>query len=101
MAVYVDDMNAPFGRMIMCHMIADTQSELLEMCDKIDLPRKWIQYEGHPWKEHFDVNKAKKKLAIENGAIEITQRELGKKLKKRLKCVKKIHKKHGSKYVDE
>lgn len=68
--VYVDNMEAPFGRMIMCHMFADTHEELVEMVDKIKINRKWIQYEG-TYKEHFDICKAKKKLAVENGAKEV------------------------------
>lgn len=75
MAVYVDNFNAGFGRMIMCHMIADTTEELLEMVDKIGVNRKWIQYPGTP-REHFDICLSKKKKAIENGAKEITAREL-------------------------
>jgi len=38
--VYVDDMRAPFGRLVMCHMIADTDGELLEMADRIGVQRR-------------------------------------------------------------
>jgi hypothetical protein len=75
MAVYVDNMEAGFGRMIMCHMIADTQKELLEMCDKIGVQRKWIQNYNSP-REHFDICMSKRKKAVEAGAKEITMREL-------------------------
>ena len=54
MTVYVDDMRASFGRMVMCHMIADTTDELLAMVDQIGINQKWIQYPGKP-KEHFDI----------------------------------------------
>ena len=63
MAVYIDSFNAPYGRMLMCHMIADTKEELLEMADKIGVQRKWIQKEG-THHEHFDVCLSKKKKAI-------------------------------------
>ena len=43
MSVYVDDMEAGFGRMVMCHMWADTLDELLEMADAIGVQRKWLQ----------------------------------------------------------
>ena len=77
MSVYVDTMEAPFGRMIMCHLWADTLDELLSMVDKIGVQRKWIQ--GHPtlsfgkhrnasW-VHFDISQTKKALAIRHGAI--------------------------------
>ena len=42
MAVYVDNMQVGFGRMKMCHMIADSQKELLEMCDKIGVQHNGI-----------------------------------------------------------
>lgn len=78
MSVYVDDMQAPFGNMVMCHMWADTEAELLDMADKIGVHRKWIQ--GHPtlsfgkhrnasW-VHFDIAKSKRTLAVKAGAVE-------------------------------
>ncbi len=73
--VYVDNFNAPYGRMVMCHLIADTQIELLEFVDKIGVQRKWIQNIGTP-REHFDIALSKKKLAIKLGAKEINMREL-------------------------
>lgn len=73
--VYVDDMEAPYGNMIMCHMIADTQLELFEMADKIGVQRKWVQ-DYNTNREHFDIALTKKKLAIQYGAKQITMREL-------------------------
>lgn len=73
--VYIDSYNAKFGRMIMCHMMADTSEELLEMADKIGVKRKWIQHAGTP-KEHFDVCLQMKKKALELGATEVGWREI-------------------------
>lgn len=73
--VYVDNFNAPYRNMVMCHMIADTTEELLEMCDRIGVQRKWIQNAG-TWQEHFDICASKKKKVIAAGAKEISVREL-------------------------
>ena len=73
MAVYVDSANIPYGRMIMCHMVADTLDELHAMADKIGIKRKWFQEKSTL---HYDVSKSKKKLAIEFGAVEIDRRQL-------------------------
>ena len=59
----------------MSHMAADTTEELLEMADRIDLPRRWLQNEGRRL-EHFDISVSKRRLAVKNGAIEVTMREL-------------------------
>jgi len=71
MTVYVDDMRAPFGRLIMCHMIADTDEELHAMADRIGVSRKWHQC------DHYDVALSKRALAVAAGAVEITWRQCG------------------------
>lgn len=76
MAVYVDNMQASFGRMKMCHMMADTTEELLAMADLIGVDRKWIQHPGR-YSEHFDIAMSKRALAVEAGAIEVDRRRLG------------------------
>ncbi|MDD2063015.1 DUF4031 domain-containing protein [Pseudomonas sp. 25571] len=74
MTVYVDDMNAGYGRMKMCHMFADSTDELLAMADKIGVQRKWIQHAGTV-KEHFDICLSKRAKAIGMGAVAITYPE--------------------------
>lgn len=74
MPVYIDDYNAPYRSMIMCHMVADTTEELLDMCTKIGVAHKWIQYKG-TYNEHFDICLTKKKKALQQGAIEIGFRD--------------------------
>jgi len=76
MTVYVDDMEAPFGRMLMCHMIASTEDELLAMADRIGVARQWHQYPG-THRSHFDIAKSKRALAVAAGAQEITWRQCG------------------------
>lgn len=77
MTVYVDDVAHPFGRMLMCHLWADSLEELLEFVDRIGVDRKWIQ--GHQtlslpearkasW-VHFDIAKSKKAKALKLGAV--------------------------------
>lgn len=83
MAVYIDNFNAPYGRMIMCHMVEDTSAELLEMARKIGVNKKWIQYPG-TYNEHFDVCLQMKKNGISLGAIEIGFREYAEFCNKRL-----------------
>lgn len=82
MSVYVDDMEAGYRNMKMCHMLADTEEELIEMAKQIGVQLKWHQYKG-TYKSHFDICKSKKELAIRFGAILIDGKEVGKILKKK------------------
>lgn len=76
MTCYVDDMRAPFGRLVMCHMLADSDEELLAMADRIGVQRKWHQYPGSH-RSHFDIALSKRALAVAAGAREITWRQSG------------------------
>ncbi len=76
MPVYVDDMEAAYGRMKMCHMVATTDEELHAMADRIGVARKWHQ--APPKHDsHYDIALSKRALAIAAGAILITWRECG------------------------
>jgi hypothetical protein len=74
MSVYVDDMRAAYGRMKMCHMLADTDDELHAMADRIGVARKWHQdtISG----SHYDIALSKRALAIRFGAISVSLRTM-------------------------
>lgn len=82
MSVYVDDMRAGFGRMTMCHMVADSSPELLRMAEAIGVKKKWIQDPG-THREHFDICLAKRAMAVRLGAVEITWRALAMRIRAR------------------
>jgi len=75
MSVYVDHGKIPYGRMKMCHMLADSEEELLDMADTIGVSQNWIQRPARN-PVHFDICQAKRKLAVAVGAKEISPREL-------------------------
>jgi hypothetical protein len=83
MTVYVDDAKHPYRGMKMCHMVADSQGELLDMAVAIGFTEeqawRWLQHPGTE-REHFDICQSKKALAVKAGAVSITQRELGHRL---------------------
>lgn len=74
MAVYVDKARNPYGRMIMCHMVADTDDELHAMAARIGLRRAWFQ--GNASTPHYDVSLSVRARAIGFGALEVGRREL-------------------------
>ena len=73
MPVYVDDARNRLGRMIMCHMIGDTLDELHAMADAIGMRREWFQPKSFP---HYDVSLSRRAVAVARGAVELSQREL-------------------------
>jgi hypothetical protein len=69
-SVYVDRVELGFGRMIMCHMIADRPDELHSMADRIGVARRWYQQPPKASFWHYDIAKSKRALAIAAGAID-------------------------------
>lgn len=81
MSVYVDQEQNRLGRMIMCHMFADTLAELHAMADQLGMQREWFQLFSFP---HYDVALGRRALALRLGATEVTRRE-GHAIRKRLR----------------
>lgn len=79
--VYVDAPIWPYGRMVMCHMFADTESELHAMADRIGVRRRWFQ--RHRLLPHYDVCKSKRSLAVAAGAVEVDRRFVAKRIRER------------------
>lgn len=74
MAVYVDAPIHKYRRMVMCHMLADTQEELHQMADTIGVNRKWFQSKAST--PHYDICKQKRVLAVQAGAIEVDRKQV-------------------------
>lgn len=69
MTVYVDDVRHGFGRMIMCHMWADTEEELHAEAAALGLRRAWFQQPPKASWKHYDVSLGVKAAAMARGAV--------------------------------
>ena len=79
MAVYVDNLRDYGWRHgPSCHLIADEVEELIEFAVAMGMREEWFQAKSTP---HFDLTAAGRGTAVQNGAIELTQRELIQKLR--------------------
>jgi hypothetical protein len=86
MVCYVDDMRASFGRMVMCHMIADTDEELHAMADKIGVARRWHQHPPKSSSSHYDISLSMRARAVAAGAVEISWTDCS---------MMTVHRRHG------
>jgi Protein of unknown function (DUF4031) len=73
-SVYVDNARHRYGRMRMCHMLADTVAELHAMADAIGVARRWFQSSAST--PHYDVCLAMRARALALGAVELDRRGL-------------------------
>jgi hypothetical protein len=55
-----------------CHMIADTEAELLTMAQRLGLRVEWIQRDHRG--VHFDIVPSKRAMAIRFGAVACSRR---------------------------
>lgn len=69
MTVFVDDVRLPFGRMVMCHLWADTDEELHAMADRIGVARRWFQQPPKASWKHYDISLGMKAKALAAGAV--------------------------------
>jgi len=67
--VYVDDVRHAYGRMVMCHMWADSLDELLAMATRIGLQHRWLQRPPKASWTHFDISLGLKAKALAAGAV--------------------------------
>ena len=72
MTVYVGPSIYPYGRMVMCHMVADDLDALHSMAERIGV-RRWFQKGSRP---HYDISKSKRELAVYFGAVETDERRI-------------------------
>lgn len=69
MTVFVDNARIQYGRLIMCHMVADEERELHDLAEKIGIERRWFH------RGHYNIGVGKRSLALQLGAKECTTRE--------------------------
>lgn len=86
MTAYVDKVEIPatVGRhtSVWCHLVADTSAELEAFARRLRLQPSWIQHKG-TWSEHYDLTAGKRRQAVALGAVEISIREAGERLRSR------------------
>ena len=73
MTVYVDRASRPLGRMVMCHMVADTLAELHTEAAALGCRKEWFQDGRHP---HYDLPQFRRRHAVQRGAVQVTSEAL-------------------------
>jgi hypothetical protein len=76
MAVYVDDSRIRWRGLEWSHLLADTTDELHAFAGRLGLELGLFhQRPARPWKDHYDIPEAKRRVAMGHGARPITCRE--------------------------
>jgi hypothetical protein len=67
---YVDDARNRLGRMVCCHMAADSEEEMHALAAAVGCRREWSQ----GW--HYDLAAPRRRAAVLLGAAEVTARDM-------------------------
>lgn len=78
MAIYVDPLMSCRDKRYWkwdkaCHLFADNLEELHAFAAGLGLKREWFQ--DHPRLAHYDLTSSKRKLAVQQGAVELDTRQ--------------------------
>lgn len=76
MSVYIDNLMEVRGRMVVCRMMADSDTELHAMADRIGIERRhWREHAGR-FASHYEIGLSKRALAVKSGAVEVSARRM-------------------------
>jgi hypothetical protein len=79
MPVYVDNLRDYGWRHgLTCHLFGDSLAELMEFAERIGMKPEWFHAERHL---NFILTAEGRDIAVQNGAIELNQREFVAKLR--------------------
>ena len=71
MAILVDDCIWPWRGMMFCHMISDTS------LDELHAFARWVGVPDRAFGgDHYDISENVRKIAVEEGAIEVSSRRI-------------------------
>ncbi len=79
MSVFIGSKKVMWRGKIWYHLIADTIEELHEFAQSIGLKINWFQ--DHRFMPHYDVTENKRIVAVKKGAIVMSLREEGEKIR--------------------
>jgi Protein of unknown function (DUF4031) len=91
-ACYVDRLidytgRVPYRHKVWCHLVADSDDELLRCADRLGLSEAWLQG-TRGWDTHFDLPAPLRPAARELGALEVDFRFMGRRTRARREAMK-------------
>ena len=92
MACYVDRLidytgRVPYRHKVWCHLVADSDQELLACAAELGLSEAWLQG-SRTWDTHFDLPAPLRPAAMQLGAVEVDFRFMGRRTRARRSALK-------------